>query len=149
MSTLVRLDDKVILLDPWFTIMHHLYLSFGPHRKMPPVLSPEQVPPIDIVVVSHNHYEHFDITTLESLPNQEKITLVMPIRMAAYVEHIPFKEVIELAWDETAVRHGIEVTALPVVHFPARGLTDRNETLWAGFALKGQRSGGSFDSLRG
>ena len=41
----------------------------------------------------------------------------MPLRMGAYVEHIPFKEVIELAWDETVVRVGIEVTALPVVHF--------------------------------
>ena len=149
MSTLVRLDDKVILLDPWFTDYASPLPPFGPHRKMPPGLSLEQVPPIDIVVVSHNHYEHFDIPTLESLPNQEKITLVMPIRMAAYVEHIPFKEVIELAWDETAVRHGIEVTALPVVHFSARGLTDRNVTLWAGFALKGQRSGGSLIHFEG
>mgnify|MGYP003312694087 CR=1 FL=1 len=72
MSTLVRLDDKVILLDPWFTDYASPLPPFGPHRKMPPGLSLEQVPPIDIVVVSHNHYEHFDIPTLESLPNQEK-----------------------------------------------------------------------------
>ena len=101
---------------------------------MPPGLSLEQLPPIDLVVVSHNHYDHFDLPTLESLPNPENITLIMPLRMGAYVEHIPFKEVIELAWDETLVRVGIEVTALPVVYFSARGLFDRNETPWAGFA---------------
>ena len=137
MSTVIRLDGRVILLDPWFTDYASPLPPFGPHRKMPPGLSLEQLPPIDLVVVSHNHYDHFDLPTLESLPNSENITLIMPLRMGAYVEHIPFKEVIELAWDETVVRLGIEVTALPVVHFSARGLFDRNETLWAGFALKG------------
>ncbi len=149
MSTVIRLDGRVILLDPWFTDYASPLPPFGPHRKMPPGLSLEQLPPIDLVVVSHNHYDHFDLPTLESLPNPENITLIMPLRMGAYVEHIPFKEVIELAWDETVVRVGIEVTALPVVHFSARGLFDRNETLWAGFALKGQRSGGSLFHFEG
>ena len=149
MSTLLRLDDKVILLDPWFTNYAAPLAPFGPHRKIPPGLSLEQLPPIDIVVVSHNHYDHFDIPTLESLPNPEQITLIMPLRMAAYVEHIPFKEVIELAWHDSVEIHGIEVTALPVVHFSARGITDKNETLWAGFSLKGQRSGGSLFYFEG
>ena len=60
----------------------------------------------------HNHYDHFDINTLGL--TQRTITAFI---MASYVEHIPFKEVIELAWYESQVRHEIEVTALPVVHF--------------------------------
>ena len=67
MSTLIRLDGRVILLDPWFTDVASPLPPFGVYRKMPPGLSLEQLPPIGLVVVSHNHYDHLDYNSILDL----------------------------------------------------------------------------------
>lgn len=140
MTALIRIDGKVILIDPWMTDHASPVPPFGPHRKMPPGITIDNLPQIDFIVVSHNHYDHFDIATLEKIKNPEKITIIFPLKMAHYIDHIPFKEVIELDWYQSTVKQKIKFTALPSVHFSARGLTDHNETLWASFAIQGLES---------
>ena len=141
MTAVIRLDGQLILIDPWFTDYATPVPPFGPHRKMPPGIALENLPQIDTIVVSHNHFDHLDIATLEILPRPERITLIVPLKLGRYVEHIPFKEVIELDGYQSHERKDVVFTALPVVHFSARKLMDRNETLWAGFSIHGMRSG--------
>lgn len=140
MTAVIRLDHQIIVIDPWFTDYATPFPPFGPHRKMPPGIGLHQLPQIDTVIVSHNHYDHYDIETLEQLPNPEKITLVVPLKLGQYVEHVSFKQVIELDWYQATTVQGVTYTALPMVHFSARGLSDTNETLWAGFSIHGLQS---------
>jgi L-ascorbate metabolism protein UlaG (beta-lactamase superfamily) len=140
MTAVIRLDEQVIVIDPWFTKYATPVPPFGPHRKMPPGVPLQELPLIDTVVVSHNHYDHFDVPTLEALPNPEAITLIVPLEVGQYVKHIPFRKVIELDWYQSFTDQHIAYTALPVVHFSARSLTDTNETLWAGFSIHSTRS---------
>ena len=81
-----------------------------------------------------------DIPTLEMLPNPEQVTVIVPLKVSQYIEHIPFKKVVELDWYESTEESNIKFTALPIVHFSRRGLFDTNETLWAGFAIQGNQS---------
>ncbi len=140
MTAIIRLDGQIIAIDPWFTDYATGLPPFGPHRKIPPGIALENLPPIDTIIISHNHFDHFSIDTLERLPNPEQTTLIVPLRLSQYVEHIPFKKVIELDWHQSTQQGQVLITAVPVVHFSARSLTDRNETLWAGFSLQGQAS---------
>ena len=139
-TAVIRLDGQVIVIDPWFTKYAAPMAPLGPYRQMDPGIALEKLPQIDIVVVSHNHYDHMDIPTLEMLPNPEKITVILPLKVSKYIEHIPFKKVIELDWHEQTEQSEIKFTALPIVHFSGRTLFDTNETLWAGFAIEGMKS---------
>ena len=139
-TAVIRLDGQIILIDPWFTKYAAPMAPFGPYREMDPGILLENLPQPNLVVVSHNHYDHMDIPTLEMLPNPEQITVIVPLRVSQYIEHIPFKKVVELDWHESTEESNIKFTALPIVHFSRRGLFDTNETLWAGFALEGRQS---------
>jgi N-acyl-phosphatidylethanolamine-hydrolysing phospholipase D len=139
-TAVIRLDGQVILIDPWFTKFAAPMAPLGPYRKMDPGISLKNLPQPNLVVVSHNHYDHMDIPTLEMLPNPEKITVIVPLNVSQYIKHIPFKKVVELDWHESTEESNIKFTALPIVHFSRRGLFDTNETLWAGFAIQGEQS---------
>ena len=127
-TAVIRLDGQVIVIDPWFTKYAAPMAPLGPYRQMDPGIALEKLPQIDIVVVSHNHYDHMDIPTLEMLPNPEKITVILPLKVSKYIKHIPFKKVIELDWHEQTEQSEIKFTALPIVHFSRRTLFDTNET---------------------
>ncbi len=141
MTALIQLDGQTILIDPWLTKYAAPIPPFGPHRKIQPGINVEDLPPIDTIVISHNHYDHLSVDTLEIIPNPEEISVILPLKVKQYIDHIPFKEIIEMDWYDTVRRSAVKFTALPVVHFSARSLWDRNETLWAGFAMEGLSSG--------
>jgi len=136
MTAILRLDNQIIAIDPWFTNWATGIPPFGPKRDIPPGIALHQLPAVHTVVISHNHYDHLDIPTLEQLPNPETITVVVPLGVSRYFNHIQFKEVIELDWHESTTINNISYTALPVVHYSRRTLSDKNETLWAGFSIK-------------
>lgn len=139
MTVILRLDKQIIAIDPWFTNWATGIPPFGPKRDIPPGIDLHQLPSINTVVISHNHYDHLDIPTLEQLPDPEKITVVVPLGVSRYFEHIKFKEVIELDWYESKTINNIIYTALPVVHYSKRTLFDKNETLWAGFSIESSK----------
>src|SRR5581483_2971720 len=89
------------------------------------------------VLVSHNHYDHLDVPTLQRLAREHRPRLVVPLGNAAYLagEGIPGAE--ELDWRQSTRVGPVTVTAVPAQHFSARGLFDRNRTLWCGFVLDG------------
>ena len=132
---LLRLRGKTVLTDPYLTKVAGP-IGFGPQRYVPPGISLDQLPPIDIILVSHNHYDHLDAKTLETLPGKARIHVVVPLQLGEFFRERGYVNVHELDWFERVVIDGIELEVLPAVHFSRRGLFDRNRTLWGGFAIR-------------
>ena len=139
-TVLLRIGGATVLTDPWFTDYASPIRPIGPRRYVPPGIAIEALPPIDVVVVSHGHYDHLDIPTIESLANRERITAVVPLGLGRYFTERGYGRVVELDWYEETVAEGLNITALPVIHWSKRSLFKSNDTLWAGFAI--ERPGG-------
>jgi L-ascorbate metabolism protein UlaG (beta-lactamase superfamily) len=138
-SFLIRLDGRTILTDPFLSEHASPLPPFGPERFAPPGLTPGQLPPIDILLLSHNHYDHLDLPTIEALPAKERIQVVAPLRLGRYFASRAFTSVHELDWHDQVTVAGIAVTGLPAIHFSKRTLFDRDETLWGGYAVESSR----------
>jgi L-ascorbate metabolism protein UlaG (beta-lactamase superfamily) len=109
---------------------------------LPPGLFIEDLPPIDVVVISHAHYDHLDTATLDKLPNKERITAIVPLGLGKYFKG--YGDVREVDWyDEVTLpsaNGGFKLTAYPAVHWSNRSLFDINRTLWMsyGFSANGR-----------
>jgi len=130
---LIHLDGKMILTDPFLTDYATGVPPFGPKRATPPALTVEELPPIDILIVSHNHYDHLDAATIDTLPGKENIRVVVPLGIGPLFIERGYTQVTELDWYDTANIDGIAITATPSIHNSGRSLFDQNETLWAGY----------------
>lgn len=132
---LIRLGGKTVLTDPYLT-SYAGPAGLGPKRYVKSGIAIRDLPPIDIIAVSHNHYDHLDERALALLPDKERITVMVPLRLGDFFRERGFTRVIELDWYESATLDALEVTALPVVHWSRRNGFDMNRTLWAGFGFK-------------
>jgi N-acyl-phosphatidylethanolamine-hydrolysing phospholipase D len=138
-SFLIRLDGYTILTDPFLSDYASPLAPLGPRRFSPPALRPGQLPPIDLVLLSHNHYDHLDLPTIEALADKQRIQVVTPLRLASYFTERGYPKVQELDWHDQTEALGIRVTALPAIHFSKRTLFDRNQTLWTGYAIQSRQ----------
>jgi L-ascorbate metabolism protein UlaG (beta-lactamase superfamily) len=132
---LLRLGGRNILLDPFLSDYATSVPPFGPKRYTPPGLPVEKLPGIDLLIISHNHYDHLDRATLEVLPNKDRIPVIVPLKLKEFFSELGFRDVTELDWHDTKKTDQITVTAIPAVHFSSRSLFDRNETLWTGYSI--------------
>lgn len=130
----VRLAGKLILTDPFLGDVAGP-LGFGPRRFAPPALRAADLPRADLIVISHNHYDHIDTAALRAYRFARETAIVAPLGLKPILARLGFAHVIELDWWEDRQFDGMRVTALPAVHFSGRGLFDRDRTLWASFAL--------------
>jgi L-ascorbate metabolism protein UlaG (beta-lactamase superfamily) len=131
-TTLLQLDGINVLTDPvWSERVSPLPFA-GPRRHRPPGIRFEDLPPIDIVLVSHNHYDHLDVPTLRRLQSH----IVTPLGNAALLKRHGIGSVTELDWWQSSG----QITAVPARHFSSRGISDRNRNLWGGFVIT-SRSG--------
>ena len=138
-SFLIRLDGCTVLTDPFLTDYASPLAPLGPRRFAPPALRPDQLPRVDVLLLSHNHYDHLDLATIEALPGKAQIQVVVPLRLAGYFSERGYPNVQELDWHQQTVVRGLRVTALPAIHFSRRTLFDRNQTLWTGYVIEGRR----------
>ena len=134
-SFLLSLQGRNILLDPFLSDYAAPLPPYGPKRYTPPGLPTEKLPEIDLLIISHNHYDHLDQVTLEALPNKDNIFVIVPLKLKAFISEIGFQNVYELDWHDTKKIGPIAVTAIPAVHYSSRSLFDKNETLWTGYAI--------------
>lgn len=134
-SFLIRVDGKTILTDP-FLGDHAGPLGLGPRRLAPPPLGIDDLPAIDVMLLSHNHYDHLDRPTLKAMVGKERMTVLVPLGLKHDFINLGFANVVELDWWQDHVAGGIRFQALPAVHFSGRGLFDRNHSLWASFAIQ-------------
>lgn len=127
-----------ILTDPHLT-ERASPMSFGePERWAPPGLDFDELPHIDVVIISHNHYDHLDLETVKRLANQPggAPLYMVPLGLETWFANIGIHNVVERDWWESHKEGEFEYHAVPVQHFSARGLLDRNKTLWAGWVLE-------------
>jgi len=131
---LIKIDGKFILTDPFFSKQASPY-SIGPVRFVDPGISPAALPKIDIIIISHNHYDHLDKLFIKNLPNKESIHVFVPLKLKSFFTERGYNFVHELDWNETYTIYNFKMTALPTVHFSGRGLGDQNESLWCSWAI--------------
>ena len=132
---LIRLAGTSILTDPYLTAYASPVAPFGPKRFAPAGLAPDQMPPVDIILASHNHYDHLDMVTLENLNGVSRSRFVAPARVPAYLKSGNVASSQELQWHQSIDIRGLQITAVPAIHSSSRSLFDRNESLWAGFTI--------------
>jgi L-ascorbate metabolism protein UlaG (beta-lactamase superfamily) len=134
-TTLVQLDGKNILTDPVWSERVSPVSFAGPSRYRPPGIRFEDLPPIDAVVISHNHYDHLDMPTLKRLQESHSPSFFVGLGNAALLRDEGIAEVVELDWWQSHHLGALEMVAVPAQHFSGRGLCDRDGTLWVGWAL--------------
>lgn len=139
---LVQVDGINVLTDPHLSPRASPLSWMGPERLIDPPLTHEQLPLIDVVLVSHDHYDHLDVPTLAWLAASHSPLFVAPLGNAKRLRALGAERVIELDWWGRHRRGGLLITAVPAQHFSGRGLSDRNATLWCGFVFEvdGQRA---------
>jgi L-ascorbate metabolism protein UlaG (beta-lactamase superfamily) len=125
-----------ILTDPiWSERASPLSWS-GPRRRRNPGVSWENLPEIDVVLISHNHYDHLDLPSLRRLSARGNTSFVVPSGVARLLRAQNIGPFFELDWGESITLAGCTVHCVPALHFSARGISDRNRTLWCGHMIE-------------
>jgi L-ascorbate metabolism protein UlaG (beta-lactamase superfamily) len=134
---LLQLPGLNLLTDPIFSDRASPFRWAGPRRVRPPACSLDGLPRIDVVLVTHNHYDHLDLPSLRELARRHRPLVVTTLGNRAWLEARGVERVVELDWWQThAVQAELSVTCTPAQHFAARWPWDRCRTLWGGFALQ-------------
>jgi N-acyl-phosphatidylethanolamine-hydrolysing phospholipase D len=142
-TLLVQLGSVNILTDPVWSERASPWRFLGPRRLVPPAVSIDALPPIDIVLLSHNHYDHLDAPTVRALAKRHtSARWVVPLRLGGLVRKLGAPDTEEVDWWDTVTLGDATVACTPARHFSARTPFDRNRTLWCGYAVMGR--GGSF-----
>jgi len=137
-TVLLQAGGFNVLTDPEFSDRSSPVQWAGPKRVVPPGIAIEDLPPIDLVVISHSHYDHLDAGSIRALrrrPGGERTLFAVPLGLAAWFRGIGVDNVRELDWWESTSLGTLSLTAVPAQHWSQRTLWDRNQTLWAGWVL--------------
>ena len=130
---IIKLGDTTIITDPVFS-KNAGPLIFGPKRFTEPALSLNEIPKIDLFLLTHNHYDHLDTSTIRKFPFKDAKVL-LPLKLNKYFRS--YKDVNEMDWyDEIKINNDLKVTFLPAVHWSKRSLTDTNKSLWGNFLIE-------------
>ncbi|HVR39018.1 MAG TPA: MBL fold metallo-hydrolase, partial [Thermoanaerobaculia bacterium] len=134
-TMLVQMDGVNVLTDPIWSDRCSPVSFAGPKRHRAPGIRFDDLPPLDAVLVSHNHYDHLDVATLRRLGNVPKIT---PLGNSALMARNGVAGARDLDWwQSTKVSDRVTVTLVPSQHFCARAISDKDATLWGGFVISG------------
>jgi len=130
---LIKLGNTTIITDPVFS-KNAGPLIFGPKRFTEPALKLNEIPKTNIFLLTHNHYDHQDMSTIRKFPFKDAKVLV-PLKLGRYFKK--YKDVNEMDWyDEIKINDHLKITFLPAVHWSKRSLTDTNKTLWGNFLIQ-------------
>jgi L-ascorbate metabolism protein UlaG (beta-lactamase superfamily) len=130
----LRMAGKLILTDPYLTRTAGPF-GLGPKRFVPSPVAAQDLPRLDLIAISHNHYDHIDAKALKAYRWRAETPVVCPLGVGALLRRIGFVQVTELDWWQDWRLGDLTITCLPSVHFSGRGLFDRNKTLWGSFAF--------------
>ncbi len=135
-TVLLQFSGINILTDPVWSYRASPFSFMGPIRYAEPGVKFVDLPPIDIVLISHNHYDHMDIATLRTLNKKYAPKIFTGLGNAAYLERKGIAGAKDMDWWDEMLCNSIGVVCVPARHFSSRSLSDRNYTLWCGFILK-------------
>jgi len=132
---LIKLGKTTIITDPVFS-KNAGPLIFGPKRFTKLALNLDELPKVDLFLLTHNHYDHQDMKTIKKFPYKNTKVLV-PLNLGKYFTKNNYNDVNELDWyDCVVINENLKVTFLPAVHWSKRSLTDTNKTLWGNFLIE-------------
>ncbi len=141
-TVLIEIGGVRVLTDPVWGPRASPSRLAGPRRFQPAPVPLKHLPAPDVVIVSHDHYDHLDYPTVRELARRD-VPFVTSLGVGAHLEHFGVREgrIVELDWWEAHTLPGtdVQVTAAPSQHFSGRGLRDRNATLWSSFAVRSPR----------
>ena len=139
-SVLINLEDKYLLTDPMFSKRSSFVQWLGPKRFHPVPVTMEDLPPLDAVIISHNHYDHLDEASIKKLDHKTK-TYLVPLEVGKYLEDwgIDPQKIIELDWWQGVEHNEIQFIATPALHFSGRGIFDQNESFWNSWVIKSEK----------
>ncbi|WP_232050139.1 MBL fold metallo-hydrolase [Actinoplanes sp. OR16] len=134
-SALIEIEGSRVLLDPVWSKRCSPSQLAGPSRLHEPPVALEDLPPIDVVVISHDHYDHLDAPTIRRLST---VRFVVPLGVGAHLQRwgVDAERIVELDWHEDVQIGNLRFVATPARHFSGRGIR-RDETLWASWVIKG------------
>ncbi len=131
---LIKLGNTTIITDPVFS-KNAGPLIFGPKRYTEPALNLNELPNIDLFLLTHNHYDHQDMSTIRKFPYKDT-KVFTALKLGKYFTKHHFKNVQELDWYQEVKFNDLKITFLPAVHWSKRSLTDTNKTLWGSFLIE-------------
>jgi len=136
-TVLLQTEGLNILTDPVWSIRTSPFPYVGPKRFKRGGLAFEKLPPIDIVLISHNHYDHLDLPTLKKIRAKWNPKVFVPLGNKSFLISHGFKNVSELDWWENEkLNDAVNIVCTPAKHFSSRAFSDRNKTLWAGYVIE-------------
>ncbi|MDB6029621.1 MAG: hypothetical protein JWM68_5844 [Verrucomicrobiales bacterium] len=137
-SFLLQIGATNILIDPVFSLRASPVQWIGPKRVRLPGIQMNDLPPIHLVLVSHNHYDHLDLATLRDLNVCFSPPVITPLKNKKLIASSGLENIKELDWWQSTETHELRITVVPAQHFSARKFSDRNKSLWGGFVIEGE-----------
>lgn len=135
-TVLIQIDNVNILTDPHYSDRASPFSWIGPQRVIQPAIKFEDLPPIDLVLISHDHYDHLDYPTIKMLDEKFAPTVLVGLGNKRRLEDIGIQNVYEMDWWDEFIFKNINLHFTPVQHWSARGLFDKRQTLWGGFYIQ-------------
>jgi L-ascorbate metabolism protein UlaG (beta-lactamase superfamily) len=140
-SLLIQTGGVNILCDPIWSMRASPFSWIGPRRHRAPGIRFEDLPPIDVVLQSHDHYDHLDIPTQRRCASQWQPKFVVPLGLRSRFKKHNISAVEKISeldwWQSVVISEKLRITCVPARHFSGRGLRDRNKTLWCGYVIEG------------
>lgn len=140
-TVLIQMDGLNILCDPVWSLRVSPFSWIGPRRHRAPGIRFEDLPPIDLVLQSHDHYDHFDIPTLKRIASKWHPKFVVPLGVRARFAQKKLTSLEQISevdwWQSVETGSNLKITCVPARHFSGRSLSDRNKTLWCGYMIEG------------
>jgi L-ascorbate metabolism protein UlaG (beta-lactamase superfamily) len=137
-TTLVEIEGRRVLLDPVWSERCAPSRHVGPRRLHPVPLPLTELPRLDAILISHDHYDHLDFATVRELADLQPAPFLVPLGVGAHLERwgVPADRIIELDWDESRTLAGLRLTLTAARHFSGRGMA-RDQTLWGSWVIAG------------
>ncbi|WLI76030.1 MBL fold metallo-hydrolase [Kosakonia sp. H02] len=136
-SILLRLNGQYLLTDPVFSQRASPLRFAGPQRRTPPALAIADIPQLNAILISHNHYDHLDAWTLRALLRRfPNVHFFVPLGLGSWVRRLGARHVAELDWWSGANFAGMRFIAVPAQHWSMRTFWDRNRSLWCGWVVE-------------
>ena len=137
-SAIMELAGQRVLIDPVFGNAAPLDMPYVVPRIQSAPIEPENLPPLDVVLITHDHYDHLEASTIRHLADKVP-HFVTPLGVGARLQSwgVPAEKITELGWGDSIDINGVRYTAEEALHYSSRWRTDRNQTLWAAFVIEG------------
>ena len=131
---LIKLGKTTIITDPVFE-KNMGPLIFGPKRYVDPAINLDEIPNVDLFLLTHNHYDHLSTRTIQRFP-YKKSKVLAPLKLGKYFTKNGFSDVSEMDWYDQIKVNDLKITLVPAVHWSKRSLWDTNKTLWGSFLIE-------------